>query len=244
MFSSALAQKMDFLINGYFEVLVVDRSLARTAANPMDCAQIEIVHRLKIQAPKLARIIFQEKYSLCTALGYSSRRNSLLCRNPETLNGSLQHPWARLGRRAREGRNQECSLKWHSDKNPDPEAKRVFVMIAKAHKILSGDKTRKLFERLGTPSYLPLKKESGFWITIFLVVLVFSVARDRAIRLNHKKGRLLRSFNLNIIWRYMQAAFLRCLAFFVEYRIILFCIRKFVLMCLQIYFGLKYDYNL
>jgi hypothetical protein len=139
---------------------------------------------------------------------------------------------------------RKLSLKWHSDKNPDPEAKSIFSMISKAYKILSDDTTRELFERLGNPSYLPSMEESFFWISIFLVVFVFSVARDRAIRLNHRKGRLLRAFNLNIIWRYMQAAFLRCLAFFVEYRIILFCMHKFALICLQIYFEHKHDYNL
>jgi hypothetical protein len=52
---------------------------------------------------------------------------------------------------------RKLSLKWHSDKNPDPEAKSIFSMISKAYKILSDDTTRESFELFGNPSYLPSK---------------------------------------------------------------------------------------
>jgi preprotein translocase subunit Sec63 len=57
---------------------------------------------------------------------------------------------------------RKMSLKWHPDKNPDnPDAERVFVMIAKAYKTLTDEKSRENWEKYGNPD-----GPQGFSVTI------------------------------------------------------------------------------
>lgn len=82
---------------------------------------------------------------------------------------------------------RRLSLQWHPDKNPgDKEAEQKFILIAKAHEVLTDEKTRDNYEKygnpdgyhgtsvtIGLPSFLTAKEnELGILVVYFVLLIV------------------------------------------------------------------------
>lgn len=82
---------------------------------------------------------------------------------------------------------RKLSLKWHPDKNPgDKDAEQKFILISKAHEVLTDEKTRENYEKygnpdgyhgtsvtIGLPSFLTAKEnELGILVVYFVLLIV------------------------------------------------------------------------